>query len=156
MVNGSHVVQSRSSSCCRGRGADRSYTGSYKLYTSGVYQLSVVVHDAHVAGSPFTLEIGAGRTNLSSFVAYGPGVSGGVAGEELVGEVQAKDSWGNDVVSDVSGSGVALEGTLEYANGGSVPGVSVSVEYSGNGRYTFRYTVITSGMYSLSLSGAGE
>ena len=68
------------------------YPVEYTLWVKGLHTMAVTSADGHhIEGSPFTIEVADGQTEAVTSFATGPGLTGGVAGEQLAFTVQARD-----------------------------------------------------------------
>jgi len=67
------------------------YPVQYTLWVKGIYTVSVTVDGEHITGSEFTVTCDTGKTTAATSQAYGKGLVGGVAGEQLSVVVQARD-----------------------------------------------------------------
>jgi hypothetical protein len=67
------------------------YPISFTLWNTGSYDASVTSNGVHVQGSPCSITVINAPVDPTSSLAYGIGLVGGIAGEQIAVEIQAKD-----------------------------------------------------------------
>jgi hypothetical protein len=117
--------------------ADGTYTVKYSVQVSGTWVVSVYVETIPIQASPFNAVMHAGPADALKSLGYGPGLEQAEAGTPGTFTVEARDQYGNKVVS--GGSTVTATITL----GATLP-VVVPVIDNGDGTYTASYTVTVS------------
>lgn len=119
---------------------------SYTPTTTGANKLNILVNGAHIAGSPFEIQVLPGQITGATSTATGTGLTDAVAGQEAEFVIQARDSDGNSRDSDmgtftatltmnsVGSRPVDYDTMVDNGWGGSevVNGV---VDYIGDGQY---------------------
>lgn len=135
-------------------GNDGSYTLTYTPVVIGQYQFAVDVDGTLIGGSeknPFGLKVIPAGADGANSIAHGPGVSGGVVGEENPFQVDTYDAFGNKV----SDGGADVAGQLVHQETGEV--VPVTVKDNGDGTYSCNYSGVTkTGPYTLLPTVGGE
>jgi uncharacterized protein YpmB len=68
------------------------YPISFSLWHTGSYTVRITNKGVDVQGSPLTIVVSNGDLSADASVAYGTGLEGGVAGEPVIVNIQAKDT----------------------------------------------------------------
>eukprot|EP00854_Cymbomonas_tetramitiformis_P000561 gene561-957_t len=130
---------------------DGSYDASYLMYVAGDYNLQIYVNQLLVVNditgriydiqtSSFPLVVMGTDVHPDLCTVAGSGLSFAVAGEEAEFIVTAVDEFGNAKIS-----GGDTFGALIYG----LQNVTLDGHDNGNGQYSFKYTLSTSGKYQI-------
>ena len=117
---------------------DGTYTCKYTLVHGGEYSLRVSVNKEEVPNSPFRVMCHHSKACGSKSVIVDGGVRESVAGEEAVFVVEARDEFGNRVVTGGSVVSVDTRGAGQC-----------SVHDGGNGEYTCTLLLSVSGRHQV-------
>jgi hypothetical protein len=117
------------------------YDVQYTATVSGNNKLSVLISGAHIAGSPFTVEIADGAVSGGTSLATGTGLTFAISAKAAFFTVQAKDATHNDKSMDGDTFSVQLTGPSTITGNCN--------KYIAKGKYQCTYTAAKSGNYNL-------
>ena len=114
----------------------------------------------HIDGSPFEVLVAPEDTDPTMTIAYGRGLSAGMAGETSMFTIQAKDTWGNNRWDNQSQNVFRVDAYMPFAytdranHERSVASVHGKVNYIADGTYNCSFTPTISGEYVVAVTMA--
>jgi filamin len=127
------------------------YTGTYTAKTTGKWPLIILLKtdegDQHIKDSPFQVVVVAGALDPMQVEVFGKGLEIVVAGETGEFTAQAKDSFGNKLVTGGNALGVQVGGPAD---------VPVETVDNGDGTYKATYVPTKVGEYNVAVTFDGQ
>lgn len=122
---------------------DGTFKIGYSLFVAGTYNVSILVGNSHVVGSPYAATITAAALFTPDCVAIGPGLDTARAGKEASFVIYAKDAYGNALTVGGNTFAVTLEGPVF---------LRADVGDNNDGTYMVQYQPMTSGSYNIAIT----